>query len=37
MVLYEELAGLKLVRVHDIQQLPPSRIGRLQVLSIELL
>ena len=37
MILYEKLARLELVRVHDIQQLPPSCIGRLQVLSVEFL
>lgn len=37
MVLYEELAGLELVRVHHIQQLPPRSIGRLQILPVKLL
>ena len=37
MVLDEELAGLELVGVHDVQQLPPRRVLLLQVLMVELL
>ena len=37
MVLDEELTGLELVGVHDIQQLPAGCIAGLQVLPVELL
>lgn len=37
MVLNQELACLKFLRIHDVQQLPPCSIGGLQVLSVELL
>lgn len=37
MVLDEELAGLELVGVHDVQQLPAGCVGGLQVLPVELL
>ena len=37
MVLYEKLAGLELLGVHHVQQLPPCSIGRLQILPVELL
>ena len=37
MVLNEELAGLELVWIHHIQQLPPRSIIFLQILSIEFL
>ena len=36
-VLYEKLAGLELLGVHHVQQLPPCSIGRLQILPVELL
>lgn len=37
MVLDEELAGLELVRIHDVQQLLPRSIVLFQVLPVELL
>ena len=37
MVLDQELAGLELVGVHDIQQLPPCGVVLLQVLPVEFL
>jgi hypothetical protein len=36
-VLDEELAGLELVGVHDVQQLPPGCIVLLQIFPVELL